>query len=144
MKATGLAALACKQMFSEMKSDNSTIILEQRVAEEYNLKVGDSIAIDFSSGARTLKIVGFFGPEIPKNEIQPISTTTSSYWSGNFYSKRRNYWSYVPRNLFNMTVGSDAYQQENFDTTLLLKLNPGVNGTAVAEKIRSLDLKFTE
>ncbi len=37
---------------------------------------------------------------------------------------------------------SDAYKLENFDTTILLKLNPGVNGTAVAEKIRSMGLEI--
>ena len=54
-----------KQMFTATENNNSTIILEKRVAEQQNLKVGDSVAIDFPSGARTLKIVGFFGPEIP-------------------------------------------------------------------------------
>jgi ABC-type antimicrobial peptide transport system permease subunit len=42
-----------------------------------------------------------------------------------------------------MTVGSDAYRLENFDVKILLKLNPGVNGTAAAEQIRSLNLEIT-
>jgi ABC-type antimicrobial peptide transport system permease subunit len=37
---------------------------------------------------------------------------------------------------------SDAYKDESFDTTILLKLDPGVNGTAVADKIRSLNLEI--
>ena len=127
------------QMFHELQTDNSTIILEQRVAEEYNLKVGDNIAVDFLSGARTLKIVGLFGPQIPKNEIQPAQTT-QTFQGTVFIPAGEIYWSYVPRNLFNMTVGSDAYALENFDTTILLKLNSGVNGTAVAEKIQTLNL----
>jgi ABC-type antimicrobial peptide transport system permease subunit len=40
------------------------------------------------------------------------------------------------------TPSSDAFKDENFDTTILLKLAPGVNGTAVAEKIRSLNLEI--
>ena len=63
-----------QQAFNAMENNNMTIILEQRVAEEYNLKVGDTIAIDFPSGARTLTIVGLFGPKIPTNEIQPVSS----------------------------------------------------------------------
>ena len=39
-----------------------------------------------------------------------------------------------------MTVGSDAYIDESFDTSMLLSLNSGVNGTAVAAKIQSLNL----
>ena len=37
---------------------------------------------------------------------------------------------------------SDAYVLEDFQTRLLLKLNDGVNGTSVAEKIRSLNLEI--
>jgi ABC-type antimicrobial peptide transport system permease subunit len=36
---------------------------------------------------------------------------------------------------------SDAYKAESFETKILLKLNAGVNGTAVAEQIRGLDLE---
>ena len=141
MRVTGLAALAMQQMFSEMKADGSTIILEQRVAQQYNLKVGDKIAIDFQSGARTLKIIGLFGPKVPSNQMSPV---VSSYGSspnvGQIYYGGQMYWSYISTNLFNMTVGSDAYKLENFDPTIVLKLNSGVNGTAVSEKIRSLNL----
>jgi ABC-type antimicrobial peptide transport system permease subunit len=62
---------------------------------------------------------------------------------GGFYNSGIVTWSYVPRNLFNMSSPfSEAYKLENFDTTIMLKLNPGVNGTAVAEKIRSLNLEI--
>ena len=135
-----------QQAFTAMENNNMTIILEQRVAEEYNLKVGDTIAIDFASGARTLTIVGLFGPKVPISQIQPLSgEVTSETGPGIFqiYSSNLVLWSYVPRNLFNMSSPfSDAYKDENFDTTILLKLDPGVNGTAVAEKIRSLNLEI--
>ncbi len=136
-----------QQAFTAMENNNMTIILEQRVAEEYNLKVGDTIAIDFASGARTLTIVGLFGPKVPSSQIQPLSggITISETGPGIFqtYSSNLVLWSYVPRNLFNMSSPfSDAYKDESFDTTILLKLDPGVNGTAVAEKIRSLNLEI--
>ena len=108
---------------------NMTIILERRVAKELNLTIGDEISIDFPSGARKLKIVGFFGPE-------PAESGIGSYYF-------LNTWSYIPRNLFNMSSPfSDAYVLEDFQTRLLLKLNDGVNGTSVAEKIRSLNLEI--
>jgi ABC-type antimicrobial peptide transport system permease subunit len=134
------------QAFNAMKADNMTIILEQRVAQQYNLKVGDTIAIDFASGARTLRIVGLFGPSEPASS----SNSQVTYIGGSggqpiqsFISPGLITWSYVPRNLFNMTgPTSDAFMLEHFDTTIMLKLNPGVNGTAVAEKIRSLNLEI--
>jgi ABC-type lipoprotein release transport system permease subunit len=121
-----------EQAFNEMKANNMTIILEQRVAQQLKLKIDDTIGIDFSSGARKLKIVGFFGPAPSSSQLGSgaISFTLPT-------------WSYVPRNLFNMSSPySDAYRLENFDVQILLKLDPGVNGTAVAEKIRSLNLEI--
>ena len=99
-----------QQMFSEMKADGSTIILEQRVAQQYNLKVGDKIAIDFQSGPRTLKIIGLFGPKVPSNQMSPVvSSYGSSPNGGQIYYGGQMYWSYISTKLFNMTVGSDAY-----------------------------------
>ncbi len=57
-----------QQAFNAMKADNMTIILDRTIAQEYNLKVGDTIAIDFPSVARTLKIVGLFGPQPVSNQ----------------------------------------------------------------------------
>ena len=136
-----------KQAFIAMENNNMTIILEQRIAQQLNLKVGDNIAIDFPSGARTLTIVGLFGPKVPADELQTLSGQSTSGSGGpliyQIYSPAFTTWSYVPRNLFNMSSSfSDAYVDERFDTTILLKLNPGVNGTAVAEKIRSLNLEI--
>ena len=136
-----------KQAFTAMENNNMTIILEQRIAQQLKLKVGDTIAIDFPSGARTLTIVGLFGPKLPTNEIVGASGFSSPLPGGpiiyqGFYPSLIT-WSYVPRNLFNMSSSfSDAYKDENFDEKILLKLDPGVNGTAVAEKIRSLNLEI--
>jgi len=122
-----------EQAFNAMKADNMTIILERRVAKQYNLKIGDTFGVDFASGARKLKIVGFFGPE-------PVEIDTG--WGGK-QSYAASMWSFVPRNLFNMSSPfSDAYKAEFFETKIMLKLNAGVNGTAVAEQIRGLDLEI--
>ncbi len=129
MKTTGSTGTSMQQAFNAMKSNNMTIILERRVAHQLNLKVGDTIGIDFPSGARKLTIVGLFGP---------APSTPQGAFGGSSYTIPT--WSYVPRNLFNMTVGSDAYKLESFDVQILLRLNPGVNGTAVAEQIRGLNL----
>ena len=118
-----------QQAFNAMKSNNITIILERRVAQQLNLKVGDTIGIDFPSGARKLTIVGLFGPA--------PSTPQGSFGAPSYTIPT---WSYVPRNLFNMTVGSDAYKLESFDVQIFLRLNPGISGTAVAEHIRGLNL----
>ena len=118
-----------EEAFNQLNNDNMTIILERRVAQELDLKIGDVIAIDFQSGARRLKIIGLFGPE------------PAELPSGNEYTLET--WSFVPRNLFNMSSPfSDAYIMEEFQTNILLKLNDGVNGTRVAEKIRDLDLEI--
>lgn len=114
--------------FSQLNSDNMTIILERRIAQELDVNLGDEIAIAFPSGARKLRIIAFFGPE--PAEVRPGVSYTFQTWS------------YVPRNLFNMSLYSDAYQAEDFQTKILLKLNDGVNGTKMAEEIRDLDLEI--
>ena len=121
------------QAFNELKNNNMTIILERSVAKRYNYEIGDEIGIDFPSGARKLKIVGFYGPEPTETTINIMSLLDAG----------EKYYSYVPRNLFNMSSPfSDAYLLERFDTQILLKLHDGVNGTAVAEKIRGLNLEI--
>jgi ABC-type lipoprotein release transport system permease subunit len=122
-----------EQAFKDMKANNMTIILERRVAKQYNLKMDDTIGIDFPSGPRKLKIVGFFGPEPTESGGSAFGPT--SYWAVST-------WSFVPRDLFNMSSAfSDAYKLESFETKILLKLDAGVNGTEVAEQIRGLDLE---
>ncbi len=123
-----------EQAFNAMKADNMTIILERRVAKQYNLQMDDTIGIDFPSGPRKLKIVGFFGPE-------PTESGGSSFGSRSYWATPM--WSFTPRNLFNMSSQeSDAYKAESFETKILLKLNEGANGTKVVEQIRGLDLEI--
>ncbi len=121
-----------QQSLQLMKGENSSIILERSVAKQLNLKLGDHVTIDFPSCPRSLLIVGFFGPDSPNSD-----PAKSSY----VYTPPT--WSYVPRNLFNMTLGSDIYRLESFqDTTILIKLQPGANGTEVAQNIRNLGLEI--
>ena len=126
------SGVSIEQAFEDIKADNMTIILERRVAKQYDLQLYGTIGIDFPSGPRKLTIVGFFGPEPSESGMGfgAISYTVPL-------------WSYVPRNLFNMTAPfSDARELESFETKILLKLDEGVNGTAVAEQIRGLDLEI--
>jgi ABC-type antimicrobial peptide transport system permease subunit len=119
-----------EEAFDQLRTNNQTIILERRVAEQNGVGVGDEIGIDFRSGPRKLKIVALFGPE-----AADVGLTRSFYTVST--------WSYVPRNLFNMSSPySDAYVAENFDVKILLKLDQGVNGTQVAESIRNSDLEI--
>jgi putative ABC transport system permease protein len=118
-----------EEAFNQLNNDNMTIILERRVAQELDLNIGDVVAIDFQSGARKLRIIALFGPE-PAEVAPGVEYTLET-------------WSFVPRNLFNMSSPfSDAYIMEEFQTNILLKLNDDVNGTRVAEKIRDLDLEI--
>jgi ABC-type antimicrobial peptide transport system permease subunit len=116
--------------FNQLRTNNQTIILERRVAQELKVGVGDEIGIDFPSGPRKLKIVALFGPEAAESGlITPMYTIQT--------------WSYVPRNLFNMSSPfSDAYIAEAFNVEILLKLDQNVNGTQVAEAIRNLGLEI--
>jgi ABC-type antimicrobial peptide transport system permease subunit len=130
-----------EEAFNQLRTDNMTIILERRVAQELNLKVGDEIGIDFASGPRKLRVVGYFGPEAADTGAggRVIGGGGPVIIPQYFIQT----WSFVPRNLFNMSSPySDAYAAENFGTRILIKLNPGVNGTQVAEEIRKLDLEI--
>jgi ABC-type lipoprotein release transport system permease subunit len=134
-----------EEAFNQLRSDNMTIILERRVAQNLNLKIGDEIGIDFASGPRKLRVVGFFGPEAAESGsgINVISGGGGIGGPVVFPQYYVQTWSFVPRNLFNMSSPySDAFLMENFQTNILIKLNPGVNGTQVAEKIRNLNLEI--
>ncbi len=128
-----------EQAFNGLRNDNMSIILEKQVAERLNLKIGDTVGINFPSGGRKLTIVGFFGPE--PTELSGSRVVINGETSTAKIAEST--WSYVPRNLFNMTTEeSDAFQLENFDERILIDLEDGVNGTAAAEQIRNLNLEI--
>jgi ABC-type antimicrobial peptide transport system permease subunit len=132
------------QSLKALGVDNDTIILDRTAAKQLNLKLYDEIAIDFQSCPRSLKIVGFFGPEPTDNRGSNIVYTSSSSGSSFIQSVPQSYyysqyWSYVPNNLFNVTDGSGIYQLESFNTEILIKLQPSVNGTDIANQITKLE-----
>ncbi|MGE5187871.1 MAG: FtsX-like permease family protein, partial [Betaproteobacteria bacterium] len=123
------------QMLKEMKANNNTIILDRAIAKQLDKKLYDEVAIDFSSCARKLRIIGFFGPEPQDSSVPNFvigGSSKSNYISSQFYS-------YVPRDLFNMTYGSEIYTLEQFGTRILIKIESDANGTQVANQIRKLD-----
>jgi ABC-type antimicrobial peptide transport system permease subunit len=129
------------QMMKELKASNNTIIIDQTLAKQLNLKLYDEVGIDFNSCPRKLRIIGFFGPEPAANSANVVingGLDGSKYISTpiNVYSQ---YYSYVPANLFNMSQYSGIYTVESFQTKYLISLNPGVNGTEMANQIRSVD-----
>jgi ABC-type antimicrobial peptide transport system permease subunit len=124
------------QMLKEMKANNNTIILDRAVAKQYNLQLYDEVGINFNSCPRKLRIIGFFGPEPPESQSTVIiNGIPQKVQSSSFYSQ---YYSYVPRDLLNMTYGSEIYTLENFGTQVLIKLAQEANGTDVANQIRDL------
>ena len=129
-----------EKMLNNLDKDICTIILDRSVAKQLGLSLYDTITIDFASAARPLKIVGFFGPE-PQEANSDIAFTSSSY-GGTFFSVTGypTFYSYVPRQLFNMTEGSIIYSVEKPATKILISLESGVNGTEVAKQIYDLDL----
>ncbi len=142
-----------QEALKQMKTDNSTIIVSRSLAKQYDWKLYDQVPIDFSSCARKLKIVGFFGPE-PSDTSTPYSGGgtiyasgggngfTTSYYYGSGYNQPTD--CYTPRDLFNVTgADSGIYELENFQTNILIKLQPDINGTAVAQQIRNLDLDIS-
>lgn len=138
-----------------MKGDNNTIVISRALAKQLNKELYDTIAVDFRSCPRTLKIVGFFGPEptdyqgvvplpvyVTRDSSAPTFTLPTNVIVGGAYNSP--YDCYVPRDLFNCTgADSEIYQLESFTTTILIKLKPGANGTQVANQIRDLDLAIT-
>ncbi len=124
------------QMMKDLNGSNNTIILDRSVAKQLNLKLYDEVGIDFNSCPRKLRIIGFFGPEPNQNSLsQP------QYLGGGGSQTYINplYYSYVPRDLFNMSAYSGIYTVESFQTKYLIKLESGINGTEVANQIRSVD-----
>ncbi len=93
------------QMLKEMKENNNTIIIDRAVAKQLGKSLYDEVAIDFNSCARKLRIIGFFGPEPQESSVPNFvigGSSKSNYISSQFYS-------YVPKDLFNMTYGSDIF-----------------------------------
>jgi ABC-type antimicrobial peptide transport system permease subunit len=130
-----------------MKSDNNTIIVSRTVAKQYGYELYENIGVDFNSSPRKLKVVGFFGPEPSESSIGyasgGVSSNSRDVYIPNYYGSSYNtpVDCYAPRDLFNVTgADSGIYELESFTTNILIKLQPDVNGTIVAQQIRNLDI----
>lgn len=134
------SGVSVQQALKDLQASNNTIILDRAYAKQLNLKLYDEVAINFNSYPRTLRIIGFFGPEPSSNSGQVINYPGSFSGSKPIIYYYSPYYSFVPNNLFNVSSPfSDAYKVENFGTTLRIKLDPGVNGTDVSKQIRTLE-----
>jgi len=128
------------QAMHDLANDNNTIILDRTLAETMGKNLYDTIGINFNSCPRELRIVGFFGPE-PNDNNQPRIYSSQYGYQTSAYSA---YYSFVPHTLFNISLpDGDAFRVEHFQTSILIHLQPGANGTQVADQIRQLDtLKY--
>jgi ABC-type antimicrobial peptide transport system permease subunit len=104
--------------FNNLTIDKNTIILERRIADAFNLEIGQNISLTFGSSSRNLRVVGFFGPEIS----QTYSPT---------------YWSFVSKDFYDEISGDVSASAK-----ILLRLKGGANGKTVAENIRNLNLNI--
>jgi len=110
--------------FEEIAENNETIILEWGIADMLKLRLSDNITVVLYPGGASktlsLKIVGLFGPKTPM------------YGS----SGPSPYWSYVHQSLYEIMKNTATLRGK-----ILVKLNPSADGKAVAEEIRSLQLR---
>jgi len=101
-------------------------VLDRIVAKSFNLTMGEDISVGFENGTKTLRIVGFFGPE-PSDQTGGMGV--------GFVSGGPSYWSFIPMNLYavpgNLTSAS---------AKILAKLEDGADGVAVAGSIRDVDV----
>jgi ABC-type lipoprotein release transport system permease subunit len=111
-----------EEAFQSLLTEKDAIILDQSVARLLDLKVGDFITITIGITSKKMMVVGYFGPE-----------------TGNQQSYLSTYWSYVSEELYNEVNDSSSVSS----TRILLKLKPGVNGTAAAENVRNLGLNIS-
>jgi ABC-type lipoprotein release transport system permease subunit len=110
--------------FGNLASGKNTIILERIMSESYNITVGEGISLNFGTVARSLRVVGFFGPSVQESQSQVFQQPYTS----------SRYWSFVPEQLYREV---NAYVSPS--AKILLKLKGGVNGKLVAESIRNIN-----
>jgi ABC-type antimicrobial peptide transport system permease subunit len=149
----GFSGNSPSEILKAFKADNNTAVISRSLAKQYDKHLYDTITVNFNSCPRTLKIVGFFGPEASDNSgagpqgVSIVATGSGSYttittqggYSGS-YGYISPYDCYAPRDLLNISrADGDIYKLEQVTTNILIKLKPGVNGTEVAQQIRSGD-----
>ena len=113
--------------FNNLATDEDTIVLERSIAKSLRLGIYEDITLTFGRITKTLKVVGFFGPEPSGQQqsviIQQIFT---------------QYWSFISEELH-----EEISSQVSASAKILLKLQSGVDGKNVAENVRSLSLNVS-
>jgi ABC-type antimicrobial peptide transport system permease subunit len=124
-EAEWFSGASVQDAFAALAADDNTIILDRTIAKSYNLTVGDDISVEFENGTKALRVVAFFGPE-PQDQ-----TSTGIGFMPRIGSA---YWSFVPTNLYaypgNLTSAA---------AKILMKIDAGANGTAVAKNVLNVD-----
>jgi ABC-type antimicrobial peptide transport system permease subunit len=113
--------------FGALKADNNTIILERLTAKSYNLTMGDTISVQFENATKTLRVVGFFGPE-PPAQIGGMG----------FISGIQSYYSFIPYNLY-----ADPGNLTSAGAKVLARIQSGADGKAVAISIQETDTRVS-
>ena len=113
--------------FNTLATDKDSIILERSVANSLKLEVYGDVTLTLGHITKTLKVVGFFGPE--QSEQQQLVIVQQTFMQ---------YWSFISEELYE-EISSNA----STSAKILLKLQSGVDGKDVAENIRNLDLNVS-
>ncbi len=112
--------------FKNLATDKDTIILERSISKSLKLEVYNNITLTLGHITKTLRIVGFFGPEQSEQQQVVIQQTFTQYWS------------FISRELY-----EEISSHVSASAKILLKLKSGVDGKIVAENIRNLDLDIS-
>jgi len=107
------------EALDQMAADNKTIILDRILATTYDLGVGQNITVTLGSITYPLRILAFFGPA---PQPTPLGQRPPSFWS------------YIPAGLLGPSPPILPSQ-----TGILVKLNPGVDGSVIAGQIVGLN-----
>ncbi len=107
------------EAFAALKADNDTIILDQGLAKNLNVGMGEKVSVGFENGTKALRVVGLFGPK-PSDSTSGVGVSI--------------YYSFVPYNLY-------AYPGNLTSATarILVKLDGSLDGQAVADDLMNID-----
>lgn len=120
-----------EKAFADLSADNNTIILERRVAKSLNITLDKKVAVSFDNPngtiTKSLRVVGFFGPE-PTDQSM-----------GGFAMYGSQYWSFVPSGFYNEL----SRNLTDTSSRVIIKLNGEVDGKSVADNILNSELMIS-
>jgi len=112
--------------FNSLATNKDTIILERSIAKQLKLEIDETVTLNFDTSTKTLKIVGFFGPE-PSESQSPVRPLGIS-------QDYLQYWSFISEKLY-----KEISSQVSASAKILLKLKGSEDSKSVAENIRNLN-----